>query len=178
MLQDVRANDTDLDALLDINQFTDEDLARLKKVGEIIVPQLPQLTDRFYDQLTNNSATAPFLEGRLEALKQTHFNWLKGLFTGVMDAAYVKTQWEIGRVHAKMHIAPLFVASSMSYLRSEMPKLITDDQAQQINENRDDIVASILKLLDISQFVIDRSYYDRLMEVTGISKALLHRLMS
>ena len=31
MLQDVRANDTDLDALLDINQFTDEDLARLKK---------------------------------------------------------------------------------------------------------------------------------------------------
>lgn len=90
----------------------------------------------------------------------------------------MKTQWEIGRVHAKMHIAPLFVASSMSYLRSEMPKLVTDDQAQQINENRDDIVASILKLLDISQFVIDRSYYDRLMEVTGISKALLHRLMS
>ena len=144
----------DLDVLLDINNFTNEDIDRLRQLQSVIEPGLPTLTERFYVQLQNNETTAVFLEGRLEAFL-----------------------WNIGRVHAKLHIAPLFVAASMSFLRSEIPSIISEEIADGLGKNRADLIASVLKILDINQFVIDSSYNDRLLEVTGISKKLLQRLM-
>lgn len=168
----------DLDVLLDINCFTQTDIDRLFKLRVVIEPKLPALTDRFYVQLQNNEITAVFLEGRLEALKATHLQWMKDLFSREFNEEYVAFLWNIGRVHAKLHIAPLFVASSMSFLRSEIPSLISDEVAEQLGEQRADLIAAVIKMLDINQVVIDSSYNDRLLEVTGISKKLLQRLMS
>ena len=81
-------------------------------------------------------------------------------------------------MHAKLHIAPLFVAASMSFLRSEFPRIITSDMAESVGCSQAELISSILKILDINQFVIDYSYNERLIEVTGISKKLLQRLMS
>ena len=167
----------DLDVLLDINNFTNEDIDRLRQLQSVIEAKLPALTERFYVQLQNNETTAVFLEGRLEALKATHLQWMKDLFTREFNEEYVAFLWNIGRVHAKLHIAPLFVAASMSFLRSEIPSIISEEIADGLGKNRADLIASVLKILDINQFVIDSSYNDRLLEVTGISKKLLQRLM-
>lgn len=118
------------------------------------------------------------LAGNLEVLKATHLQWMKDLFSREFNEEYVAFLWNIGRIHAKLHIAPLFVAASMSFLRSEIPSLITDDIATELDEQRADLIAAVVKILDINQFVIDSSYNDRLLEVTGISKKLLQRLMS
>lgn len=168
----------DLDVLLDINHFNHEDIKRLRQLQSVIEPKLPALTERFYVQLQNNETTAVFLEGRLEALKATHLQWMKDLFTREFNEEYVTFLWNIGRVHAKLHIAPLFVAASMSFLRSEIPNIISEEIAAELGEQRSDLIASVLKILDINQFVIDSSYNDRLLEVTGMSKKLLQRLMS
>lgn len=168
----------ELDVLLDINNFTESDVATLHRLRPIVESKLPELTEKFYIQLQGNSTTAHYLEGRLEALKATHLAWLQGLFTENFDQAYVDFLWNIGRVHAKLHIAPLFVAASMSYLRSEFPKLISYEAAQTLGCTQSELVSPILKMLDINQFVIDNSYNERLLEVTGISKKLLQRLMS
>lgn len=167
----------DLDVLLDINNFTNEDINKLQQLQSVIEPQLPSLTERFYVQLQNNETTAVFLEGRLEALKVTHLQWMKDLFTREFNEEYVAFLWNIGRVHAKLHIAPLFVAASMSFLRSEIPNIISEDIAKGLNSDRAGLISSVLKILDINQFVIDGSYNDRLLEATGISKKLLQRLM-
>lgn len=168
----------DLDVLLDINNFTQADIDKLRLLKPVIEPKLPALTELFYVQLQNNETTAVFLEGRLEALKATHLQWMKDLFSREFNEDYVAFLWNIGRVHAKLHIAPLFVASSMSFLRSEIPNIITDEMATELGSTKAALTASVLKMLDINQFVIDSSYNDRLLEVTGISKKLLQRLMS
>ena len=163
---------------MDINNFTQDDIDKLRKLQPIVDSKLPELTDKFYVQLQNNETTAAYLEGRLEALKATHLQWMRDLFSRDFNEEYVAFLWNIGRVHAKLHIAPLFVASSMSYLRSEFPNLITDEEAKSLGYTQAELVSSVLKMLDINQFVIDNSYNDRLLEVTGISKKLLQRLMS
>ncbi len=167
----------DLLALRGINGFSEHDLDRLNQIAPLITPKLAELTDQFYCQLERSPHTAPYLEGRVQLLKKTHLEWLTSLFTTRLEEDYLAAQWAIGRVHAKMHIAPIFVASSMSYLRSEFPKLLDSELLSEMNHSKDELISSVLKMLDIVHFVIDQSYYDRLREVTGISKALLHRLM-
>ncbi|WP_018123003.1 protoglobin domain-containing protein [Wohlfahrtiimonas chitiniclastica] len=167
----------DLDVLLDINHFTQADVEILRTLQPLVLPKLGQLTEQFYAQLQGNETTAHYLEGRIDALKATHLAWLQGLFTENFDQTYVDFLWNIGRVHAKLHIAPLFVAASMSYLRAEFPKLITREDADALGHLQSELISPVLKMLDINQFVIDSSYSDRLLEVTGISKKLLQRLM-
>lgn len=171
-------NHEDLDVLLDINNFSAVDVERLHRLGQLIESNLPSLTERLYEQLQNNDATNVFLEGRLEALKSTHLQWMNDLFSREFNQEYIDFLWNVGRVHAKLHIAPLFVAASMSFLRSEFPRIITLDMAESIGCSQAELISSILKILDINQFVIDYSYNERLIEVTGISKKLLQRLMS
>ncbi|MGL4674999.1 MAG: protoglobin domain-containing protein [Wohlfahrtiimonas sp.] len=168
----------ELDVLLDVSHFTQEDIDRLHQMKSMIEPKLPLLTDNFYKQLQGNPITAVYLEGRIDALKATHIEWMKGLFSVHFNEEYIKTLWDIGRVHARLEIPPLFVSASMSFLRSEFPKFITLEDAEKLGHSQVDLIASVLKILDINHFVIDGSYYDGLLEFTGISKKLLHKLMS
>lgn len=168
----------DLDVLLDVNNFTPADVTKLHKLKAVVEPKLPALTDKFYEQLQGNEVTAVFLEGRVDALKATHLQWMTDLFSREFNEEYIAFLWNVGRVHAKLHIAPLFVAASMSFLRSEFPNVITPEVAAELGFSQAELMSSVLKILDINQFVIDNSYNDRLLEVTGISKKLLQRLMS
>lgn len=168
----------ELDVLLDVNHFTQDDINRLHKLSAVIEPKLPILTENFYTQLQGNPTTAVYLEGRIDALKATHIEWMKGLFTVNFNEEYVKYLWNIGRVHARLEIPPLFVSASMSFLRSEFPKFITVEDAEELDCTQVELISSVLKILDINHFIIDGSYYDGLLEFTGISKKLLHKLMS
>ena len=168
----------ELDVLLDVNQFTHKDIDRLHKLSPLIEPKLPELTDKFYAQLENNHITAVYLEGRVEGLKTTHIQWMKELFSMEFNEDYIKSLWNIGRVHARIGIPPLFVSASMSFLRSEFPKFITAEDANAVGCTQVELISSVLKILDINHFIIDGSYYDGLLEFTAISKKLLHKLMS
>ena len=53
----------ELDVLLDVNHFTQDDVDRLHKLGPMIEPRLSDLTDSFYKQLLGNPITAVYLEG-------------------------------------------------------------------------------------------------------------------
>lgn len=168
----------ELDVLLDVNHFNQDDIDRLHKLGPIIEPKLPELTEHFYKQLLGNPITAVYLEGRIDSLKETHIQWMRGLFTVNFNESYIASLWNIGRVHAKLEIPPLFVSASLSFLRSEFPRFITLSDAEKLGCDQVDLIASVLKILDINHFIIDGSYYDGLLEFTGISKKLLHKLMS
>ena len=168
----------ELDVLLDVSHFSQADIDRLHKLQPLIEPRLPALTENFYQQLQGNPITAVYLEGRIDGLKATHIQWMKGLFSVHFTEEYIQSLWNIGRIHARLEIPPLFVSASMSFLRSEFPKFITSEDAETIGCTQVDLIASVLKILDINHFVIDGSYYDGLLEFTGISKKLLHKLMS
>ena len=103
-----------------VNGFSDADSAAVQAISPILVAMAPQLTDKFYGQLVSHPLTNKHIEGRLEALKSTHQQWMAYLFTGPHDEAFFARQEVIGVVHVKVKIPPLFVSSSMSFLRHEI----------------------------------------------------------
>jgi len=64
------------------------------------------------------------IEGRLEMLKGTHPQWMSELFNAPHDEAFFSRQKMIGVVHVKVRNPPLFVSSSMRFLRHEVVHLL------------------------------------------------------
>ncbi len=175
-----RHTNEEINTFITVSRFSEEDAECLELLSPIIVPALPELTEKFYAQLLQSDDMRPYLEGRLEALKATHLKWLEGLFTGVYDDAFVEKQKLIGHVHVKVRVPPLFVASSMSFLRAEIPAILLNVDLAAINRQCtfSNCSGSISRLLDFCHFLIDRMYFKSMMDVMGISPALLNRLMT
>ncbi len=175
-----RSTSEEINTFLTVSRFSEADAECLELLRPIIVPKLPELTEEFYAQLQQSSEMLPYLEGRIEPLKATHLKWLESLFTGTYDDAFVEQQKKIGQVHVKVKVPPLFVASSMSFLRSEIPIILLGTDLTQIDHECTfaNCSASISRLLDFCHFLIDRMYFKSMMDVMGISPALLNRLMT
>lgn len=79
-------------------------------------------------------------------------------------------------MHVKVRVPPLFVAASMSFLRAAFPTIV----AKHVNDTdlAGKAVGSLLRLLDLCQYLIDRKYNATLMDNLGISPALLTRLQT
>lgn len=153
----------------------------LSNLAELITPALPKLTNDFYDQLINDPLTEPHVRGRVEALKQTHQGWLESLFCGDYGEAFMERQRHIGRVHVLAGIPPLFVAASMSFLRAQFPRLVAEHCAGDDRLDCSTCLASLLRLLDLCQYLIDRAYeehrLDLLSQATGMSRKLIENLV-
>jgi truncated hemoglobin YjbI len=168
--------DRALQTYQNVSGFNPEDIAILARISAQVEPILSQLTDRFYQNLLLDPATATGLEGRVEALKATHLVWLKELFAGQSIEALVQRQEMIGKVHVRAKIPPVFVAASMSFLRGAFP-----EQLSTVIADKADVVtaaSAVLRTLDICQYLIDRAYNQCLMDNLGIKPALLNRLMT
>jgi len=142
------------------------------------------LTDKFYGQLVSHPLTNQHIEGRLEALKSTHQQWMIELFSGPHDEAFFARQEVIGVVHVKVKIPPLFVSSSMSFLRNEIVKVLhTASESDEITcEQFQAASSAILRLLDLCQMLIDSAYDAErlrlLSEATGMKPRLIENLIA
>lgn len=170
--------DAELTSFLSVSGLNADDARRLSAMSAGMLPLLPELTGRFYAQLQSCEEMLPYLDGRIDQLKTTHLVWLKSLFSGVYDDQFLATQQAIGSSLVKAKVPPLFVSSSMSFLRSQVPLILTDELLQTLNESRADCTGSILRVLDLSHYLIDGAYFRQVMDVMGISRALLNRLMT
>jgi len=169
-------NDSTFTTFQNVSGFNTEDLALLARIGPVISPSLPRLTDLFYERLLADPATAAMVEGRIDKLKTTHIAWLKELFSGNNPEEIVAHQEMIGRAHVKAKIPPVFVAASMSFLRATFPHMfaaVLTDKAEVTSAT-----TAILRTLDVSQYLIDRAYLQCLMNNLGIKPVLLNRLMT
>jgi hypothetical protein len=163
-----------------VSAFTENDEAKLRESASVIIPHIAAVTDEFYKQLADEPKTAKYIEGRVDHLKTTHIQWLHALFTGSYDETFIESQLRIGRTHVSAKIPPLFVASSMSYLRSAFPKLINEE----IHDDKaaGELAGAVLRILDLCQYLIDHAYEQdrlkRLTEATGLSRPLLENLIA
>ena len=153
-----------------------EDQSILGQLLPLIEPHLPAVTDAFYALLQSDAQTAPYLEGRIDALKATHLAWIKDIFNGEYADAFIARQEKIGEVHVKVRVPPHFVASSMSYLRAALPTLIQD--VENDKQRSTQAIKTLMQVLDLCQYLIDRKYSETLMDNLGISPALLNRLQT
>lgn len=169
--------DDELETFLRIGHLSADDASRLAQLGPVVIPHLPKLTDHFYTQLQTDPQIAPHLEGRIDMLKATHVMWLQDLFCGDYGADFIARQEKIGFVHVKVKVPTLFVSSSMSFLRAEIP-LLLEECTDQLPEPLSECTGSVLRVLDLCHYLIDRAYFKQMMSVMGISRALLDRLMT
>ncbi len=171
---------SDVQTLIHISGFSPSDEEHLRHLGQHLTPRLPDLTDRFYERLLSDNNISPYLEGRVEQLKKTHIAWLTELFAGDYGEAFIAHQRHVGEAHMAAGIPSLFVAASMSFLRGAFPEEI-EIAARKIGEPIGVCVGTVLRLLDLCQYLIDSAYeaerMRRLTAATGMSLVLLENLI-
>lgn len=170
-----------LEVFQNVGGFNDADKALLKKYESDITPHIPKLTDAFYQQLLDEDETSQHIEGKLDMLKKTHTAWIVNLFNGEYGDAFLETQLKVGIVHVEQKIPPLFVAASMSYLRSSLPKIV-ETELSGVIDSHSDLSSAINRVLDLCHFLIDYAYeqdrLDKITLTTGLSRPLLENLIA
>ena len=148
--------------------FNLEDQKVIKSLQSLMRPLLPSLTARFYKVLLADPQMAAYIQNRVDTLKSSHTAWLENLFDGDYGANFVHRQQEIGKAHTRAEIPPIYFAASMAFLRAAFPSLITANISNPVEQ----AVASgsLLRLLDLCQYLIDPKYYHALIRLGQAQK--------
>lgn len=156
--------------------FDAGDVANLRALAPLFAEHGPAVTDEFYRRLGARPDTAALIEGRVDRLKQTHGQWMAGLFAGAYERPYFEERWRIGMVHVRVGVPPLWVEMVTSFLRDAGLGLISAHVPGPEGAAR---AQSYLKILDIDMWIIGLAYgderLDRLSAFTGMSRKLIER---
>lgn len=169
-------HDKNLATFCHIGGLCKENQNIIQEISPKLEPLLAQITDAFYRLLAEDEQTAPYLEGRIEALKATHLRWLRDILSGHYDDDFIKRQEMIGEAHVRAKVPPHFVAASMSHLRASLPPVI--HRVEPDATKSAEAIKTLMQVLDLCQYLIDRKYAETLMSNLGISPALLNRLQT
>ncbi|MGD9163268.1 MAG: protoglobin domain-containing protein [Chromatiales bacterium] len=165
--------------------LTAEMESTLAGLTDLIKPHLPAITDNFYDVLQEIPKAQPFLEGRIEALKQTHIRWLEQVFSGPFDVDYVKAMYQVGDVHVKVELPVEFMTGAMTLVGTRVNELLgvllQDDP---IRLRR--AVTALNAVLGFTLMVMQKSYessrlteeLEKFLKITGMSRILFDNLAS
>ena len=159
--------------------FEPADEAILKEARAELVPHLDQVTEAFYAELIQIEDAKPFLEGRLEALKATHRNWLERIFTGPYDEAFGAYMHQVGVVHVQVRLPEKFMASGIGLIGKHLVPVLAqiyNDDCVKFGQVMRAVNGVTTYCLIIMQVSYREHELDRFMEVTGISEALYTNL--
>lgn len=159
--------------------FTDQDAANLVELGPLFAKHGQAITDAFYENLETVEETRALIEGRVDALKQTHAKWMSELFEGTYDEAYFENRFTVGKTHVRVGLDPKYVEGVMTFLRLEGHRVIFDEIEDR--QRASELYSSLVKILDLDLSVINISYagaeleknLTRLSRFTGMSMRLL-----
>ena len=159
--------------------FNESDAATLKSIQPWVDAHGPTITDTFYATLGKTSQLAPFIEGRIDHLKQTHIQWMKELVGGEYGEAYFKSRWKIGEAHVRIGLEPFWVDGTMSLIRGQALVSIADNLDDKAKVAA--ATASLIKACDLDLAIINLAYsedrLDRLSSFTGMKRALIENVI-
>lgn len=163
--------------------FDLQDEQLLQEVAAQLTPYLPQVTEQFYAELQENPETAPYLEGRIDALKATHQRWMESIFQGPWDADFAAQMHRVGEVHVKVELPVEFMASGILLIKKHLMPILTHcfaDDAQRLGA----VMKAINGITGYCLIIMQESYQssllaselERFMAITGISRKLFNNL--
>jgi hypothetical protein len=165
--------------------FSDEMASVLIGLSEQIKPHLPAVTDDFYNVLQAIPKAQPFLDGRIDTLKQTHMRWLEQVFAGPFDVNYTKDMYHVGDVHVKVGLPVEFMAGAMTLVGTRindlLGKLLQDDPSRLRTA-----ITAVNAVLGFTLMVMQQSYessrlaeeLEKFLKITGMSRTLFDNLAS
>lgn len=156
-----------------------EDEQLLIQEASRLKPHFPTVTDAFYAELNTLPEAAPFLEGKVDALKSTHNLWLNRLFSGPYDADFAAWMHRVGVIHVQARLPEKFMTCGIGLINKHLIPLLPVVYAEEPEK-----VGPMLKALNAATsfclLIMLESYrgheLERFMEVTGINQTLYHNL--
>src|SRR5262245_14016611 len=116
--------------------WTSADQQRVVSAGQIVAPHFAALVDDFYAEIQRHPAASSVITGgqpQIDRLKLTLMNWLRELFAGAYDEAYVSRRWRVGLKHVEVGLPQIYPVAALSRLRNGMIRLLRsqwpDDEA-------------------------------------------------
>ncbi len=156
----------------------------LVEVANDIKPHLNEVTEHFYEVLLSIPQTRPYLEGRIDALKSTHLNWMQSLFTGPFDSAYTESMYNVGDIHVKVDLPVEFMSGGFTLISNELYRIVYN-LFQDNPPHTANIVSAINSVMGYSLLVMQKSYnasvdeqLDKFLLITGMSRPLFDKLAS
>lgn len=159
--------------------FGPDDVANLVALQPIAAKHGPRITNAFYEVLGAVPETAKLIEGRVDALKRTHGQWLASMVAGDYGTSYLESRWRIGLAHVRIGLDPYWVEGVMSFIRTEMQKAIGAEIPNGVEAGAK--AASFVKACDLDLLVINLSYgedrLERLTSFTGMKRQLIENII-
>jgi signal transduction histidine kinase len=140
--------------------WSDEDRQRIVAIGPCLEPSLPALIDDFYAEIERHPNARKVITGgqaQIERLKGMLLNWVRELFVGRYDAAYVERRWRVGWRHVEIGLDQVYTNVALSRLRTGLVRTLHESW----NENPQllkETVRSLNKLLDLDLAIIEDAY--------------------
>lgn len=163
--------------------LTPEREALLIGIGPELMPHLPEITEDFYKELLQLPTAQPFLEGRVDTLKETHLRWMQSLFSGPFDENFTQAMYRVGYAHVRVNLPIEFMAGGTALvsdrLLEQAHQLYAADPPQYHRT-----VGAINAVLSFCLLVMQDSYQsstlaeelDKFLKITGMSRALFNNL--
>ncbi|MEI6560117.1 MAG: globin-coupled sensor protein [Rhodospirillaceae bacterium] len=102
--------------------------AALREFVPVLAPKIDAILDEFYNYLRSVPATAALLNSpervsRARSLQKEH--WLKKVFTGTFDEAYMTQVRKIGETHQRIGLEPSWYAGAYCFTLNKLVDLAT-----------------------------------------------------
>lgn len=157
--------------------FVPEDVATLKRIAPVLLPEQTRITDAFYDAILKEPETAAYVEGRVDALKKTHGKWFEELFDGAYDRAYFERRWRIGMAHVRIGLGPRWVDMVVAHIN----QLVLAALVEHLGTEGAEAHQSFARLLELDRAIIQLAYdedrLDRFSEFTGMKRSLIENVI-
>lgn len=141
-------------------EWGEDDVRRVRAVGELVEPHIGALIDDFYAEIVRHSAANQVIRGgatQIERLKGTLRGWLRGLFQDSYDVEYVTQRWRVGLRHVEIGLDQTYTNVALSRLRTGLSRAL---QANWLGDSGElfAIQRSLNKLLDLDLAIIELAY--------------------
>ncbi|HQT65262.1 MAG: hypothetical protein B7Z75_14125 [Acidocella sp. 20-57-95] len=145
--------DASLDVFVHDGGLSPDEQAALNILQPAISKALPFLVNRFYELLMEDPDIALKLESQAEAMKVPHLAWLQQLFIPGHGQSFITVQRQSPAFKNLAAIPPVYIASSIAFLRVALPPLLAVNAPVQPRNND-----ALLRLFDLCQYLTDPEY--------------------
>lgn len=164
------------------------DVERLKAAAPVLEPHLAPLIDDFYEEIERHPEAKKVITGgaeQVQRLKGTLLAWLRELFKGIYDQAYVARRWRVGWRHVEIGLDEVFANVALARLRRGLTDALDKHWAED-EAAKSATRTSLNVLLDLDLAIIDGAYQaefqqrqqrvERLAAIGQISGGIAHEL--
>ena len=140
--------------------WTNEDAIRLRAAEPIVSASFAGLVDDFYEELRQHPEANRVVTGGAEQigrLKRTLDNWLRQLFSGRYDEAYVVGRWRVGLKHVEIGLPQTYSAAALSRLRVGLIRALRANWPRGDAELANTLLA-LNRLLDLDLAIMSDAY--------------------